>query len=182
MLNLLNVSAMTGYSIRTGRDDTLFAHYRRLLQKLEVCLLAFPELPANKSFQDKITNLEGPYFLATMSELSLAYALHQRGYKVGFEMKYKLLTTLKKRDIDLSVRSARGNTFHVEVYMPNQLLEPDNMDDLESDDYPLKVIDLEQDDNSFEFKVRTKLTTKFGEEGFYGLTGRVCLAVNNERV
>ncbi|GAB2795866.1 hypothetical protein HNQ93_004123 [Hymenobacter luteus] len=177
-LNLLNVSVMTGYSIRTGRDDALFAHYRRLLRKLEVYLRAFPELPADKRFLEKITNLEGLYFLATMSELSLAYALHQRGYRVSFETKFKLLTTLKKRDIDLSVQTARGNTFHVEVYMPNNLIEADSASELESDEYPLKVIDLKQDDESFELKIRNKLADKFGQDGHSGLNGRVFLAVN----
>jgi hypothetical protein len=177
-LNLLNVSVMTGYSIRTGCDDSLFAHYRRLLNKLEACLLTFPELTSEKSFQEKITNLEDLCFLSTMSELSLAYELAQRGYQVDFETKFKLLTTARQRDIDLSVRTARGNTFHLEVYMPNQLLVPDIVDDMEPNDYPLKVIGLEEDDNSFEFKVRSKLTDKFGEEGLSGLTGRVCLAVN----
>jgi hypothetical protein len=97
---------------------------------------------------------------------------------VGFETKFKLLNTLKKRDIDLSVQTARGNTFHVEVYMPNELLEADSTTDLEPDEHPLKVIDLEHDDESFERKIRNKLTDKFGQEGLSGLNGRVCLAVN----
>jgi hypothetical protein len=62
--------------------------------------------------------------------------------------------------------------------MPNKLLEADNTDDPASGESPLKDIDLEQDDEIFEFKIQHKLTDKFGQEGLSGLNGRVFLAVN----
>lgn len=176
-LNLLNISVMTGYSIITGLDDNHFAHYRLLLQKLELYLLTF-DLRDDTSFQEKIINLETVIFLSTMSELSLAYEANRK-YKVSFETKFKLLVTNKKRDIDLSVRTAKGNPFHLEVYMPNKLLEAYIVDDLEPDEYPFRVIDLEEHDESFEGKIKGKLLGKFGQDGFSGLTGRVFLAINN---
>jgi hypothetical protein len=177
-LNLLNISVMTGYSIITGLEDDHFTHYRRLLRKLNLYLRTF-KLKDDKSFQDKIINLEGVYFLSTMSELTLAYQANRK-YRVSFETPFKLLaTTPGKRDIDLSVHTDKGNTFHLEVYMPNKLLEVDDPDEFESDDFPLRVFGLKQDDYDFEARIKSKLSKKFGQAGFSGLTGRVFLAINN---
>lgn len=67
VLNLLTISVATGLILATGRDDALLAHYRRLLEKLELYLQVFLNLVASRNFRAKIKNLGGFSFLATLS-------------------------------------------------------------------------------------------------------------------
>ncbi|GAB7087552.1 hypothetical protein [Marinifilum fragile] len=165
-LNILNTSVMHGFGIEKSRKDSLFEHYNRLLNKTEKFLTIFPELKNNRSFKNKLINLETFNFLATLSELSLASELKNNGYSVGFESKFIQQNNGKKKDIDISISDAEENKIHIEVYMPNKQFDIS------------EFFDPNQDDDIFISKIKYKLFDKFGTNGVSGLDGRVLLAIN----
>jgi hypothetical protein len=165
-LNILNTSVMVGLSIRESLNDNLFNHYRMLLNKTEIYLTAFPELINNKSFKDKIKNIENLNYLSTLSELSLALFLKQSGFDVFFETKFKHALSDKKRDIDITAIDKSNRKFHFEVYMPNQQLDISGF------------FNPNQEDSKFSSKIKYKLFDKFGQEGINEINGRILLAVN----
>lgn len=164
-LNLLNVSITAGFCFVNGHENDHCTHSKRLLAKLSLYLDKFPELKSDKRFPGKIKNLEGPNFLAALSELSLAYKLASNGLSVIFETPFKLPGNANKKDVDLTV-SKNGQAFHLEVYMP---VQPVNIQGF---------FDPSEEDKHFEYKVWKKLTDKFGDEKISELNGQVLLAVN----
>ena len=164
-LNLLNVTITAGLCMANGYETDHCQHARRLLTKLSLYLNNFPGLKSDKNFLGKIKNLIGLNFLATLSELSLAYKLSSGGLDITFETPFILPGTTKRKDVDLTVRSSTGQVFHLEVYMPGKSAHDG-------------FFDLKDDDRHFEYKVWKKLADKFGKKEISELNGLVLLAVN----
>jgi hypothetical protein len=165
-LNILNTSALIGYSLRKSLEDSLFFHYKNLFKKLDTYLDTFTELKKEKNFIAKLKNLENLAFLSTLSELSLAFILKKLGLNVKFETKFNQVNSGKKRDVDISVSDKKNNVVHFEVYMPNKHLELNGF------------FNPNQDDSHFSSKIEQKLFDKFGIDGISGLNGFVLLAIN----
>lgn len=164
--NILNASILTGW-VKEGKfDDPISKHAYGLLQKLEMYLQGFPALKKSKAFRGKVKMLDGINFLATLSELSLAYKFQEFGYKVHFETKFKELSNNGNRDIDITIFKNPNSQIHVEVYTPHQLADVQGF------------LEPTEEDDSFQYKIESKLTDKFGTDGIQGLQGTVLLAVN----
>ncbi len=165
-LNLLNLSILTGYSLAKNIDDSMFTHYRRLLHKLDNYLTAFPGLLSDASFIAKVKNIEQFNFLSVLTELSLSFYIKMLHLNIKFETPFRLIKSNKKRDADITVSDSKGNSMHIEVYMPNKQSEIDGF------------FDPNEDDHHFEYKIGKKLLDKFGENGIAELKGTILLAVN----
>lgn len=165
-LNILNTTALIGYSVDNKIDDVLFTHYRMLFDKLELYLKTFPDLIFDKSFKSKIKNIESLFFLSTLSELSLAYHFKKSGLNIKFETPFKELTSGKVKDVDISIYDEFNNQIHLEVYMPNKQVNINGF------------FDPHQDDNSIVQKIEHKFLDKFGKDEVIGLNGKILLAVN----
>jgi len=170
--NLLNTSSIVGCHIETGSEYLSTEHCYRLLQKIDSALLLFPQLLKDKSFLDKLLILQGPSFLSTLSELSLASELVRAGYNVSFERKFHGTSFINnrtvKRDVDLSVSDSKGNNFEIEIYTPYSPLEQSENG----------FLDLFDENYGFQVKVNNKSESKFGIENISGLSGKKILAVN----
>ena len=165
-LNLLNLSILTGYGLANNADDFMFAHYRRLLDKLNNYLATFPVLLSDESFIAKVKNIEQFSFLSLITELSLASYFKTLQLNIKFETAFRLIKSNKKRDVDITVSDSKGNEMHLEVYMPNKQSEIDGF------------FNPGDDDHHFEYKIGKKLLDKFGENGIADLKGTTLLAVN----
>lgn len=165
-LNLLNLSILTGYSLANNADDSMFVHYRRLLDKLNHYLATFPVLLSDESFIAKVKNIEQFSFLSLLTELSLASYFKTLQLNIKFETAFRLIKSKKKRDVDITVSDSKGNEMHVEVYMPNKQTEIDGF------------FHPDEDDRHFKYKIGKKLLDKFGENGIADLKGTTLLAVN----
>jgi hypothetical protein len=132
----------------------------------------FPALVSNKSFKDKIKNLEGFNFLSTLSELSLADILQKEGYTIRFEIPFLNVEKGKKKDFDIHAVSKNGNSLYIEVYMPNLETTINGF------------FDPHENDAHFERKIQNKITDKFGLAGIADtnkkseISGLKLLAVN----
>lgn len=164
--NLLNLSVLTGYNLEKNFDDSMFAHYRRLLSKLDNYLKVFPDLLSDPSFIAKIKNIEQFNFLSVLTELSLSFYFKMLQLDIKFETPFNQIKSNKKRDVDITVSDSKGNNMHIEVYMPNKQSEIDGF------------FDPNEDDHHFEYKIGKKLLDKFGENGISELKGTILLAVN----
>lgn len=165
-LNILNTIILAGYGTDKIIDDIPFTHCRILLNKLELYLKTFPCLILDKSFKNKIKNIEGLFFLSTLSELSLAYHFKKSGFNIKFETPFRELTSGKMKDVDISICDNFNNRFHLEVYMPNKQVNTNGF------------FDPHQDDNSIVQKIEHKFLDKFGKDEVIGLNGKILLAVN----
>ncbi|MCA8833285.1 hypothetical protein [Hymenobacter pini] len=164
--NLLSVTFTAGFCGANGHETDICRHAQRLLTKLSLYLETFPELKLDKRFLGKIRNLVGVNFLATLSELSLAYQLHMSKLNVTFETPFKLPGATGNKDVDLTATHPDGYTFHLEVYTPSNSITGRGF------------FNLKEDDQLFKSKIRQKLFAKFGREEIQELNGRVFLAVN----
>lgn len=164
-LNLLNITATLGLYGKCTEDVIVIEQYENILKKLNCYLGCFPKLLSDKSFNGKITDIEGMIFLSTLSELTLAYHFHQKGYSIEFEKKFTP-NTKENRDIDLAIMSKTGRKIYIEVYMPHEeagdgFFSPDAAN------------------HSFSKKLSNKLFDKFREgEIPEFLNGKVLLAAN----
>lgn len=102
-----------------------------------------------------------------MSELSLAAYFKQQNLLISFEKVFTRLESNSKKDIDVTVSDTNGNSFHLEVYMPNKNVEAQGFFNPCDDDY------------HFSYKAGKKLLDKFGTQGIAGLNGEVLLAINS---
>lgn len=165
-LNILNILSYAGLKLDNANSCMPFDHADIILTKLSKYLNKFPELIQDKNFKSKLINLEGLFFLSTLSELTLAYALEILGFKIHFEKKFKQLTSNKKRDIDIVISDKNGNNINIEIYMPVKQLEVSGFFDPYMDDKIAKT------------KIQNKILTKFGEDDVSGLSGQIFLGVN----
>lgn len=164
--NLLNLSVVVGLHTEESEPNEIAAHAKKTLEALDGYLSIFPELLADKSFIDKLKNLEDMIFYSTLCELSIAKYFKEKGFLVGFETPFRQTGSLPKKNVDLSITDADGNTFHIEVYMPA------NSTDIDGFFSPM------EEDHHFEYKVMKKLEDKFGRNGIAGISGKVFLAIN----
>lgn len=163
--NILTLSYIIGYEkFYNVADNPPITQL--IFRKLESYLDQFPDLLSDKSFINKIKNLEGLNFLSTLSELSLASYFLQQGFSIGFETRFIRKDSGKRKDVDVTVQDKKGNSFHLEAYMPTEQSFIDGFFDPHSEDHHL------------EFKIGKKLLDKFGTDGITGLNGQVLLAVN----
>lgn len=163
--NILTLSYIIGYEkFHKVAESTPITQL--IFRKLESYLDQFPELLSDKSFINKIKNLEGLNFLSTLSELSLASHFLKQGFSIRFETRFVHKDSDIRKDVDLTVTDKKGNSFHLEAYMPTEQSFIDGFFDPHSEDH------------HFEFKIGKKLLDKFGPDGITGLNGQVWLAVN----
>ena len=89
------------------------------LATLESDLVEFAGVPGFDELRQRLLNLEGTQFLASMSELALARHLVSQGWSVQFNAPFTLRLAdgrTRVKDVDLLVRSPGGEATHVEVF------------------------------------------------------------------
>jgi len=99
--NLLNLCILTDNNLAKNFDDSMFAHYHRLLYKLDNYLTAFPSLLSDASFIAKVKNIEQFSFLSMLTELSLSFYFKMLQLNIKFETPFRLIKSNKKRDVDI---------------------------------------------------------------------------------
>jgi hypothetical protein len=161
--NLLNTLAVAAWELSNARQNQIGIPK---LKKLNKWLTDFPGLLKDKSFDQKIKNLEGFNFLASMSELSFAAFLQSQGFSVTFEHKFIQVNSLRKKDVDISFSRQKGDAGYAEIYMPHH---SENIAGFFGPD---------DSDHYIKYKVAMKLSDKFGSDGTLGLNGKVLLVVN----
>ena len=161
--NLLNTLAIASWEINTSHQKPIAI---QKLTKLNDWLSEFPSLLNDKSFVNKIKNLEGFNFLASMSELSFAAFLREIGFAISFEHKFIQVNSQKKKDVDIGFIGPKSVANYAEIYMPHHTENTEGFFDPNDSDHYVK------------YKVAMKLSDKFGADGITGLTGKVLLVVN----
>lgn len=187
-LSSLNYNMLLTLTIAGGDSEhPFFPTAINILTKLEAYMSAFTKLAEQKKFKDKINNLKGVNFLSTLSELSIAYQLHQASYQIEFETPFSRPDLDSIKDVDITAWLPGRRPFHIEVYMPHEQLQSMEEADVEyiaavHFNYSAAFLDFNSSNVVVSTRVDSKNRGKFGTLGFTGLEGMCLLAVNEAYV
>jgi hypothetical protein len=139
----------------------------QLLGHLENSLIIFPDLKDSETFKRNIKSLNGNAFISFLSELSFAKFLHEQGFNINFNTKYKRIKNGKtvSRDIDIEAWS-NNIKIYFEIYTPNEQIEIN------------RFINLSSFSDKFEQKIKNKEFEKFDSIINGHLNGKIILAIN----